>query len=107
MLFLIWFTWRDDMTNENMKDNTIYIGKKNTKNYVLAAITVLNQPNTPKLVVKARGKAISTAVDVVEMVRNKFFKNMKIGEIKISTEELSNEDGSTVRVSAIEITLEK
>lgn len=91
----------------DIKDNTIFIGKKNTKSYVLAAITVLNNSPEKKLIVKARGKAISTAVDVVEMVRNKFFKDLSITDVKISTEELSNEDGSTVRVSAIEITLGK
>ena len=91
----------------DIKDNTIFVGKKNTKSYVLAAITVLNQSAEKKLIVKARGKAISTAVDVVEMVRNKFFKDLSISDVKISTEELSNEDGSTVRVSAMEITLGK
>ncbi len=93
------------MSNE-VKDSVILIGKKNTKSYVLAVITLLNQ-GVQKITLKARGKAISTAVDVAEMVRNKFAKDLKVEDIKISTEELKNEDGSSVRVSAIEIILNK
>ena len=89
-----------------IKDSTILIGKKDTKSYVLAVITVLNQGSN-KILLKARGKAISTAVDVAEMARNKFAKELKVDDIKISTEELKNEDGSNVRVSAIEISLSK
>jgi DNA-binding protein len=88
------------------KDGVILIGKKNTKSYVLAVITLLNQGAT-KVVLKARGKAISTAVDVAEMVRHKFVKDLKVEDIKISTEELANEDGTKVRVSAIELFLGK
>jgi len=88
------------------KDGVILVGKKNTKSYVLAVITILNQGST-RITLKARGKAISTAVDVAEMVRNKFAKDLKVEDIKIATEELSNEDGSTVRVSAMEIVLSK
>jgi len=88
------------------KDSVILIGKKNTKSYVLALITMLNQGST-KITLKARGKAISTAVDVAEMVRNKFAKDLKVEDIKIATEELSNEDGTKVRVSSIEIVLGK
>jgi DNA-binding protein len=88
------------------KDSTILIGKKNTKSYVLAVITMINQGST-KVTLKARGKAISTAVDVAEMVRNKFAKDLKVQDIKIATEELSNEDGTKVRVSSMEIVLAK
>jgi len=88
------------------KDGIILIGKKNPKSYVLAVITLLTQGSN-KIILKARGKSISTAVDVAEMVRNKFAKDLKVEDIKIATEELNNEDGSIVRVSAIEITLGK
>lgn len=93
------------MANES-KDNIVLIGKKNTKSYVLAVITLLNQ-GIKSIILKARGKSISTAVDVAEMVRNKFAKDLKVEAINISTEELTNEDGSKVRVSAIEIKLLK
>lgn len=90
----------------DQKDGVILIGKKNTKSYVLAVITMLNQGST-KIVLKARGKAISTAVDVAEMVRHKFAKDLLVQDIKIATEELKNDDGTNVRVSSIEIFLGK
>jgi archaea-specific DNA-binding protein len=87
-------------------ENTIFIGKKDTKSYVLAVITQLNQGSTT-IVLKARGRSISKAVDVAEMVNNKFAKDLKIKDINTSTEEVSNEDGSKLRVSAIEIIMKK
>jgi len=88
------------------EENVIFIGKKNAKSYVLAVITQVKQ-GSDKIVLKARGRSISRAVDVAEMVRNRFEKDLKVKDIKISTEEVSNEDGSKVRVSAIEIVLQK
>jgi len=88
------------------EENVIFIGKKNAKSYVLAVITQVKQ-GSDKIVLKARGRSISRAVDVAEMVRTRFEKDLKVKDIKISTEEVSNEDGSKVRVSAIEIVLQK
>ena len=87
-------------------ENVIFVGKKNTKSYVLAIITQLNQ-NSTKIVLKARGKSISRAVDVAEMTRNRFVKDLNVKDIIISTEEVLNEDGTKLRVSAIEIVMEK
>jgi DNA-binding protein len=55
------------------------------------------------VVIKARGKVISRAVDVAEIVRSRFVNDAKVKEVKISTEELLSEDGSKSKVSAIEI----
>ena len=87
-------------------DNTVFVGRKGTMAYVLAVITQINQGAT-EIYVKARGKAISRAVDVAEIVRNKFDTNLKIGNIAISTEEVQSEQGLPLKVSAIEITLKK
>lgn len=87
-------------------ENVIFVGKKNTKNYVLAVITQLNQ-GAQKICIKSRGKAISRAVDVAEMIKNRFAKDVKITDIKISTEEVSSEEGRPLRVSAMEIILER
>ena len=57
--------------------------------------------------VKARGKSISRAVDVVEILRNKFMNELKVDNIAIQTEELTNNDGTKSKVSAIEITISK
>jgi len=85
-------------------ENTIYIGKKGIMSYVLAVVTQFNE-GTSEVSIKARGKVISRAVDVAEIVRNRFMSNVKLKSINISTEELTSEDGSMSKVSAIDIIL--
>ena len=87
-------------------ENTIFIGKKPTMNYVLAVVTQFNT-GTSEVVIKARGRAISRAVDVAEIVRNRFILDTDIKDIKISTEAIVTEEGPTVNVSSIEIILAK
>lgn len=62
---------------------------------------------TSHLHIKARGKSISRAVDVAEVVRNKFLPEVKMEPIQIGTEELQSEDGKQLRVSSMEIKLVK
>ncbi len=87
-----------------IEGNTIYIGKKGTMSYVLAVITQFNQ-GTDNVTIKARGKTISKAVDVAEIVKNKFVNTVKVSEIVISTEEITTENNTPMKVSAIEIKL--
>lgn len=87
-------------------DNTVFIGKKGTMGYVLAVVTQFNN-GAPEVVVKARGKLISRAVDVVEIVRHRFLPNAKVDDIIIATEELTSEDGSKSKVSSIEVKIVK
>ncbi len=87
-------------------NNTVYIGKKGTMGYVLAVVTQFNNGAT-EVCVKARGKLISKAVDVVEIVRHRFMPNSNLKSIDISTEELTSEDGSKNKVSAIALWLQK
>ncbi|MGB9622868.1 MAG: DNA-binding protein Alba [Candidatus Bathyarchaeia archaeon] len=85
--------------------NTVYIGKKPVMNYVLACLTLL-KGGSEEIVIKARGRSISTAVDVVEVIRNKFMPDLKVKNISIGTEEVkSKESEHTLNVSTIEITL--
>jgi len=83
-------------------NNTVYIGKKGIMGYVLAVVTQFNN-GAVEVTLKARGKLISRAVDVEEIVRNKFMADVKVKDIKLKTEELTSEDGSLNKVSAIEI----
>lgn len=92
--------------NVNVETNTIFIGKKVTMSYVLAVITQFNQ-GAETVVIKARGKTISKAVDVAEIVKNKFVNTLKVKDITISTEEITTENNTPMKVSAIEITLVK
>ncbi len=88
------------------EDNVVFVGKKGTMAYVLAVVTQINQ-GANIIQIKARGRAISRAVDVAEIVRNKFVAGSKIDNINISTEEIKTEEGTPLKVSAIEITLSK
>ena len=88
------------------EENVVYIGNKPVMNYVLAVVTQMNS-GASEVILKARGRAISRAVDVAEIVRNKFLLDVKLGSINISTEEVSNKEGTTSNVSAIEIYLNK
>jgi DNA-binding protein len=61
-----------------------------------------------EVLIKARGRSISTAVDVVEVIRNRFMPDIEVGEISIGTEELSSQDRSQpTNVSTIEIKLDR
>ena len=89
---------------EASDDNIIYVGSKPPMSYVLAVVTQFNG-GSDEVVIKARGRAISRAVDTAEITRNRFVTNAKIKDIKISTESMSNEEGRTSNVSSIEISL--
>jgi len=85
--------------------NTVLIGKKPAMNYVLACLTLF-QNGVNEVHIKARGKAISTAVDVAEITRKRFATEAKLKEIKIDTEQLKNAETNTMsNVSSIEIIL--
>lgn len=86
--------------------NTIYVGTKPVMSYVLAVITHFNLSDVKEVSLKARGRAITTAVDTAEVVRRKFLKELKAAKITIGTEELQREDG-TRNVSTIEIKLKR
>ncbi len=88
------------------EENTVFIGKKPAMNYVLAVVTQFNSGSN-EVIVKARGRSISRAVDVAEIVRNRFIQDAKVKDIQISTEELTGEEGRTVNVSSIEIFMTK
>ena len=90
---------------EKTAENTVFIGIKPVMNYVLAVITQFNT-GTGEVTLKARGKAISRAVDVAEIVRNRFLQGLVVKNISIGTEELQAESG-TINVSTMEITLGK
>src|SRR5512137_801282 len=106
------------MTEENKQEtakeqeedtNIIYIGEKPFMNYVTGVVTQFKTKNQKEVIVKARGKFISRAVDVAEVSAKKFLKeeNIKVKDIKINSEEFENKEGKKVNVSTIDITLEK
>ncbi len=88
------------------EENIVYVGNKPVMNYVLAVVTQMNG-GISEVSIKARGRAISRAVDVAEIVRNRFITDAVLGDINIRTEEILNNEGTATNVSAIEIQLSR
>ena len=108
------------MTNENPensdtekveqgKDNIIFVGMKPFMNYVTGVVMQFQNKGQNEVLVSARGKFISKAVDVAEVARRTFLKdeNIQVKNIKISSEPFENKEGNRIFVSTIEITLIK
>jgi DNA-binding protein len=91
---------------EESEENVIYVGNKPPMSYVLAVVTQFNSGSS-EVIIKARGRAISRAVDAAEITRNRFVTDAKIKEIRIGTEAITNEEGRTSNVSSIEISMTK
>lgn len=87
-------------------DNVVFVGTKPTMSYVLAIVTQFGE-GQKEVQVKARGKAIGRAVDVAEVVRNRFAKDAKVKGITIGTDRIKTQEGKEINVSTIEITLTK
>jgi DNA-binding protein Alba len=91
------------------KSKIVFVGNKMPMDYVLAIITGLSASNAKEITLKARGQAITTAVDAAEITRNRFLKDLKVTKIAIGTEQMPPREGETRArmVSTIEITLTK
>jgi len=86
-------------------ENTVFIGNKPVTAYVMACVTQFNR-DAESIVLKARGRAISRAVDVAEVLRKRFMKDrVDVTDIVISTEQIETREGNLTNVSAIEITI--
>ncbi len=85
--------------------NTVLVGKKPVMNYVIAVLTLVHQ-GVRDIFIKARGRAISKAVDTVEIIRNRFLPGkVDVEDIKIGSQTVTNPQGREARVSIIEIKL--
>ena len=87
------------------EENVIFVGSKPPMSYVLAVVTEFNKSSVDEVVLKARGRSISIAVDAAEIARNRFIKNSEVRDIKIDTENVTSNDGKNHNVSSIEIYL--
>lgn len=87
-----------------MLNNTVFIGGKPTLNYVTALVTQFTTKNAKEVIVRARGKFISSAVDVVEITKRRFMNNMVIKETELGSEDHKNKEGKPIKVSTIKIT---
>ena len=91
------------------RSGIVFVGNKTPMDYVLAIITGLSSGDAKEITLKARGKAITTAVDAAEIVRRRFLKDLRVGKIAIASEEMPPREGEAKArmVSTIEITLSK
>jgi len=90
------------------KDNIVYVGTKPFMNYVTGLVMQFTTKNADEVFLKARGKFISKAVDVAEVTIKRFLKDkIRVRVININSEDFRNKEGREVRVSTIEIILEK
>ena len=82
----------------------ILVGNKNVMSYVLACVTLFNK-GAKKVIIKARGRLISRAVDVAEITRHRFVSDLTVKNIEIGTTTVQTDKGSDLNVSTIDITL--
>ena len=89
-------------------NDVIFVGNKPPMSYVLAIIIAFSG-HQKEVTLKARGQAITTTVDVAEITRNRFIKDLKVTKIAIGTAEMPPRQGENKSrmVSTIEITLNK
>jgi len=98
----------NNTSNEPARDpNTIYVGKKRVMNYVLACMTIL-QSGSDTVTIKARGRSISAAVDVAQILTRRFTQGVNVKSISIATEQVPNRETNELsNVSSIEIEMGK
>ena len=89
------------------EENTVFVGNKPVTAYVMACVTQFNRDHN-SIVLKARGRAISRAVDVAEVLRHRFMKGLvEITSIETGTEQIETREGNLSNISSIEITVTK
>jgi DNA-binding protein len=85
--------------------NVVFVGKKPTMSYVLAVVTQFSD-GINDVHIKARGRSISRAVDVAEVVKNRFVQGVKV-DVQIGTDEVTDENNNKINVSTIDVVLNK
>jgi len=91
---------------DQSKESEVFIGQKNFMNYVTGVVMQLNS-GCKEVTIKARGKYISRAVDVAEVVTNRFMQEAKIKDVKLGSDSFKGSNNREVRVSTIEIKISK
>ena len=89
-------------------DHVVFVGGKPFMNYVTGVIMQFTTQGAEQVVIKGRGKFITRCVDVAEVVSKRFLhEQVEIKDVKLNSEEFKNRENKDVRVSTIEITLER
>lgn len=91
---------------ESKTRNVIFVGTKPIMIYVTATLTQL--ASSPTVTIKARGKRITQAVDVSQMIVKRMDSvGYKVSDVRISSDSLTSQDGKKRNVSTIEIDVTK
>ena len=99
---------KDIENNERARDNTVFIGSKPFMNYVTGVVMQFTTQGAHEVIIKARGKFIARAVDVAEVAAKRFLEGtVHVKDIKIDSEQFENKEGRQVRVSTVEIFLNR
>jgi archaea-specific DNA-binding protein len=99
---------KEQKPKRNENDHVVLVGDKPFMNYVTGVVMQFTTQGAAEVVIKARGKFISRAVDIAEVTRKRFLEGtVDLEGIKIDSEDFENKEGKQVRVSTIEITLKK
>lgn len=88
------------------EENTVYVGRKGVMSYVLAVVTQFNN-GASEVHLKARGKTISRAADVTQIVKNRFMPAMQIKDVRLITEKITDPAGQTSNVTCMHVLLGK
>lgn len=96
----------NENSDETFDEKLIYVGKKPSMNYVMA-INARMKEGLDEITIKARGNTISKAVDIAEIVINRYITDANDNQIKISTEEIVTENGNKKNISTIEILIKR
>jgi len=88
-----------------LSERVVYVGDKPVNKYIVACLTLLHEGNK-EIKVKARGRNIAKAVEVVERLRKHFVREVEV-EVEIGSEILPTRSGQPRRVSTISITLRR
>src|SRR3989344_9343327 len=80
-----------DNKKRNVDDNTVFVGNKPLVNYIKSVLIQFNKRNAPEVIIKSRGKFISKAVDVAEIIKRTLEKKgVQVKDIKIASEHFEN-----------------
>lgn len=95
----------DEDDGERLR-NVIFVGTKPIMTYVTATLTQIS--NQPTVTIKARGKRITQAVDVSQMIVKRMDSvGYKVTDVRIASDSLTSQDGRQRNVSTIEIDVTK
>ncbi|NNL57984.1 MAG: DNA-binding protein [Nitrosopumilus sp.] len=95
-----------DSPHSNEERDVIFVGTKPIMTYVSATLTQLS--TRPTVTIKARGKRITQAVDVSQMIVKRMDSvGYVISDVRISSDSLTSQDGKQRNVSTMEIDISK